>query len=181
MGDVGVTGHYNGTPPSNYCPSVARFRFISENYLCEKCDNRFENETEVEKSQTNATNVTLHLFRQAIWGDIWQSTVEKKSNKCNQCDYASSDASNLRTHLKTHSGEKPSKCNQCDFASSQASYLRRHLTKHNGEKVKQMQPTWLCIFLCTSFENTFENAQWRIKKGLNNSATLGQMSPMWKH
>ena len=40
-------GHYNGTPPSNYCPSVARFRFISENYLCEKCDNRFENETEV--------------------------------------------------------------------------------------------------------------------------------------
>ena len=66
MGDVGGTGHYNGTPPSNYCPSVARFRFISENYLCEKCDNRFENETEVEKSQTNATNVTLHLFRQAI-------------------------------------------------------------------------------------------------------------------
>ena len=66
MGDMGGTGHYNGTPPSNYCPSVARFRFISENYLCEKCDNRFENETEVEKSQTNATNVTLHLFRQAI-------------------------------------------------------------------------------------------------------------------
>ena len=66
VGDVGGTGPYNGTPPSNYCPSVARFRFISENYLCEKCDNRFENETEVEKSQTNATNVTLHLFRQAI-------------------------------------------------------------------------------------------------------------------
>ena len=47
MGDVGGTGHYNGTPPSNYCPSVARFRFISENYMCEKCENRFENETEV--------------------------------------------------------------------------------------------------------------------------------------
>ena len=47
MGDVGGTGHYNGTPPSNYCPSVARFRFISENYLCEKCGNRFENEAEV--------------------------------------------------------------------------------------------------------------------------------------
>ena len=47
MGDVGGTGQYNGTPPSNYCPSVARFRFISENYLCEKCGNRFENEAEV--------------------------------------------------------------------------------------------------------------------------------------
>ena len=25
-----------------------------------------------------------------------------KSNKCNQCDYASSEACDLRTHLKTH-------------------------------------------------------------------------------
>ena len=30
----------------------------------------------------------------------------EKSNKCNQCDYASSDASNLRTHLKRHNGKK---------------------------------------------------------------------------
>ena len=40
----------------------------------------------------------------------------KKSYKCNQCDFASSYASALRTHLKKHSGEKPNKCNQCDFA-----------------------------------------------------------------
>ena len=135
-----------------------------------------------------------------------------KSNKCNQCDYASSDAGNLRRHLKTHSGEKSNKCNQCDFASSHAGDLRRHLTKHSGEKykkcnqcdyvscyandlrrhlqrhsgeksnkcnqcgfassysnfkdtfenaqwgkVKQMQPMWLCILLCNSFEITHAN------------------------
>ena len=34
-----------------------------------------------------------------------------KSNKCNQCDYSSSCAINLRRHLKIHSGEK-SKCSQ---------------------------------------------------------------------
>ena len=28
-----------------------------------------------------------------------------KSNKCNQCDYASSRAGDLRKHLKMHSGE----------------------------------------------------------------------------
>ena len=28
-------------------------------------------------------------------------------------------------------------------------------------KVKQMQPMWLCLFLCSQFEDTFENAQWR--------------------
>ena len=52
-----------------------------------------------------------------------------------------------------HSGEKSSKCNQCDFASSQASNLRRHFKTHSGgcrrfeeafentlwRKVKQMQ------------------------------------------
>ena len=42
---------------------------------------------------------------------------EEKSKKCNQCDYATSRAASLRTHLKTHSGEKSNKCNQCDFAS----------------------------------------------------------------
>ena len=30
----------------------------------------------------------------------------EKSNKCNQCGFASNYAGALRTHLKTHSGEK---------------------------------------------------------------------------
>merc|ERR1712083_1181739 len=35
----------------------------------------------------------------------------EKSNKCNQCEYASSQAGHLREHSKTHSGVKPNKCN----------------------------------------------------------------------
>ena len=57
-----------------------------------------------------------------------------KSNKCNQCDYASSRAGHLRTHLKTHSGERSNKCNQCNYASSYSSALRVHLKTHSGEK-----------------------------------------------
>ena len=56
------------------------------------------------------------------------------SNKCNQCDYASSRVGNLRTHLIMHCGEKSNKCNQCDYASSQASHLKTHLKTHTGEK-----------------------------------------------
>ena len=58
----------------------------------------------------------------------------EKLNKCNHCDFSSSWAANLRTHLKTHSGEKPPKCNLCDYASSQSGDLRTHLKTHNGEK-----------------------------------------------
>ena len=46
-----------------------------------------------------------------------------KSNKCNQCDYASANAGHLRRHLKMHSGEKTNKRNQCDYASIQAGHL----------------------------------------------------------
>ena len=58
----------------------------------------------------------------------------EKSNNCNLCDYASSHAGHLRTHLKTHIGEKLNKCSQCDFASIQAGDLRTHLKMHSGEK-----------------------------------------------
>ena len=54
-----------------------------------------------------------------MWNHLKTHTGEK-SDKCNQCDFASSKAGNLRTHLKTHSGEKSNKCSERDFASSLA-------------------------------------------------------------
>ena len=58
----------------------------------------------------------------------------EKLFKCGLCDFASVWAVALRTHLKTHSGEKSYKCNQCDYASARADDLRRHLKIHSGEK-----------------------------------------------
>ena len=59
---------------------------------------------------------------------------EKKTNKCNQCNYTSSQASHLKIHLKMHSEEKSNKCNQCDFAFSHAQSFEAHLKTHIGEK-----------------------------------------------
>ena len=78
----------------------------------------------------------------------------EKSNKCNQCDYASSRADHTRTHLKTHSRVKSNKCNQCDYASSHANHLRTHLKIHTGEKWLA-DSQWLCLISGRRFENTF--------------------------
>ena len=73
-------------------------------------------------------------------GDLDNVKREKnngeKSNKCNQCEFASAQAGSLNRHLKTHSGEKSNKCNQSDFASLQPGPLKRHLKTHSGEKAK---------------------------------------------
>ena len=58
----------------------------------------------------------------------------ENSNKCNQCNYASFWAGDLRKHLKTHSGEKSNKCNQCNYASSQAGTLKKQLKTQKEEK-----------------------------------------------
>ena len=41
--------------------------------------------------------------------------------------------SRLGKHSKIHSGEKFNKCNQCDYASSEAENLRRHLKSTSGK------------------------------------------------
>ena len=74
----------------------------------------------------NATNVTMSLHLQ------FEETFEEKnsgekSNRCNQCDYASSQADNLRSHLKTCIEEKSNKCNKCEFGCSDPSSLRSHM------------------------------------------------------
>merc|ERR1712243_308799 len=77
-------------------------------------------------------------------GDLKLHSGEK-SNKCNQCDYASSFASDLRTHLKRHSGEKSNKCIQCNKSFNRAEHLISHM-----HKLQQI------IQSCKHFEDTFK-------------------------
>ena len=59
---------------------------------------------------TNATSVDTPRLSGPIEGTFEHSG--EKSNKCNRCDYASSQASSLGIRLNAHIGEKSNKCNQ---------------------------------------------------------------------
>ena len=72
----------------------------------------------------------LCIFSGKQFADTFKKHIGEKSNKCNQCDYASYHAGSLREHLKMHSGEKSHKCNQCNFAFTAA--IRVHLNSHYG-------------------------------------------------
>ena len=90
-----------------------------------------------------------------------QTHSGEKSNKCNLCDYASSDPSSLRKHLKRHSGEKSNKCNQCDFTSCYASALKSHLKMHSGEKTNKCN---LCDYESSQASNLRTHLKTHIKK-----------------
>ena len=94
--------------------------------------------------------------------DTFKNMSGEKSNKCSQCDFASSYASSLSIHLKMHSGEKSNKFNLCDYASSWAGDLKKHMKMHSGEKTNKCNQ---CDYASSwAGEETFENARWRKAK-----------------
>ena len=50
----------------------------------------------------------------------------REAQSCNKCSYKLTQASSLKQHKLTHTGERPSRCNECSYERAVASTLKTH-------------------------------------------------------
>ncbi|XP_016068073.1 PREDICTED: zinc finger protein 296 [Miniopterus natalensis] len=63
------------------------------------------------------------------------SSLPRRSPTCPVCMKTLSSFSNLKVHMRSHTGERPYACDQCPYACAQSSKLNRHKKTH-----QQLQP-----------------------------------------
>ena len=95
----------------------------------------------------------------------------EKPYKCNLCDFASVQAGDLKTHMKIHSGERAYKCNQCAFTSVRKQNLKTHMEIHSGEKAYKCHQ---CAFASVRKENLKAH----LRKHLKAHSEISKMTQM---
>ena len=62
------------------------------------------------------------------------NTSQSGLYSCSLCPYVNNHKQNFRSHMMTHTGERPYACNLCPYRGTQKNHLDNHMMRHTGEK-----------------------------------------------
>jgi len=89
--------------------------------------------------------------------------IALKSYVCHVCLFSTSTKSNLKSHMRKHTGGKPLKCNLYSYAAARKNQIKNHLAKHTGEKSFQCTK---CSYATTLDNDLKKHMRTHTKKGL---------------
>ena len=119
------------------------------------------------KLQWRKVKQMQRMWKYHIWCKNSETTQWRKAEQMQQMWFCICSGSWFEETFENTQWRKNKQCNQCDYATSRAGDLRTYLKIQWG-KVKQMQSMWLCILSGRQFGDTFDNTQWRKAKQMQS-------------
>lgn len=136
--DVSSLNHHRFTIHELPKGESEEIRFPDEKKQSERNGTEISNDGDSSGSLANVNHTSMVGKEQ--WGLKTQTYIIKKSSKnvqihsCKICQKTFKQKTNLNTHMRVHTDERPYKCEDCGSAFHQISHLKDHAKIHSGEK-----------------------------------------------